>query len=223
MIDDVITRVLIYIKENQLTAGQKLPPERILAEEIGLNRTSLREGLAVMEYMRYIDRKQGSGAYLLDLSQSSFDGSIMFLLGQDGITIGEAEEVYEAVVMIESVLGKLAAEKRTPEDIETLNKLNAEIEQLVEQGENTYLLDVDFHRQIALMSRNTFLMQISTAFWLKLAGYARVVQGSNEQARDLLQHHHMIIDAIKEGDGIKAEMLIKSHYRYSMDYIKTNT
>jgi len=223
LIDDVIARVLVYIKENKLTAGQKLPPERLLAEAIGLNRTSLREGLAVMEYMRYIDRKQGSGAYLLDLTQSSFEGSIMLLLRQDGITIDEAEEVYEAVVMIESVLGKLAAEKRTTKDIDALIKLNTGIEQLVEQGENTYLLDMDFHRQIALMSRNTFLMQISTAFWLKLAGYARVIQGSNEQARDLLQHHRMIIEAIKHGDSVKAEMLVKNHYRYSMDYIKTNT
>jgi len=220
LIDDVIARVLLYIKDMGLTAGQKLPPERVLADEIGLNRTSLREGLAVMEYMRYIDRRQGSGAYLLDSNQGSFEGSILLLLQQDGISINEAEEVYEAVVMIESVIGKLAAEKHTLEDIHRLESLNHEIAHLIQQGKNTYQLDVDFHRQLALMSKNTFLIQISTAFWLRLVGYARAVQEQPAQAQDLLQHHQQLVKAIKAGNGMQAEMIVKDHYRYSMDFIK---
>lgn len=220
MIDDVIDKVLNYIQKNRLQAGHKLPPERVLAEELGLNRTSLREGLAVMEYMRYIERRQGSGAFILDLMQSSFEGSIRQLLQQDGISLEDADEIYEAVVMIESTLAKLAAEKHTPEDIKILNDLNSEIKRMIDQGQNTYTQDIEFHRRIALMSKNTFLIQISTAFWLRLAGYAQVIQANHTQARDLLQHHLLIVEAIKERDGYKTEQLMKQHYRYSMEVVK---
>ncbi|MGE5415890.1 MAG: FadR/GntR family transcriptional regulator [Acidobacteriota bacterium] len=219
MINDVIARVLLYIKAKGLAAGNKLPSERILAEELGLNRTSLREGLAVMEYMRYIERHQGSGAYLLDVNTRGFEGSIMSLIQQDGIAIEDANEVFEAVVTIESVVGKLAAERSEDKDIEYLRRLNNEMAHLIDKGRNTYLLDIEFHRKIALMSGNKFLIEISTSFWLKLPMYIRIIQEGKEQAQDLLQHHRLIVGAIEEGDLVKTENLVKQHYRYGMDFV----
>ena len=186
LIDDVITRILSFIDHSGLCAGQKLPPERILAGELGINRTSLREALAVMEYMRYIERVQGSGIYLLDVKSGSFEGNLYRLLKEDGMTRKEAYEVYEAVIMIESTIGQLAAARRTAAGVGVLRDNIRGMEELLGKGDNTYKLDVEFHRQIALMSQNTFLIQISTSFWLRLSGYARVIQSYPGQAEDLL-------------------------------------
>ncbi|MFZ5645697.1 MAG: FadR/GntR family transcriptional regulator [Bacillota bacterium] len=222
MVDDIIVKVLTYIDEKGLSAGQKLPPERVLSSEIGVNRTSLREALAVMEYMRYIERVQGSGIYLLDSSSGSFEGNLYKLLKEDGISPEKANEVYEAVIMVESVIGQLAAVKRTSEDILVLKNNLKAMERLIEQGENTYRLDVDFHRNIGIMSRNTLLLQISTSFWLRLSGYARIIQSHPEQAGDLFSHHRLIVNSIEEGDVAGTDRLIKMHYRYSMDFAEKN-
>lgn len=218
MIDSIIAKILSYIEEKRLSAGEKLPPERALSEELGINRTSLREALAVLEHMRYIRRKHGSGVFLLDANHGSFEGNIYRLLKEDGITPGEAYEIYEAVISIESVIGQLAAGKRTAGDINALRDNIKGMERLLAAGENTYKLDVDFHRRIALMSQNTFLLQISIAFWMRLSGYARLIQSHPEQAGDLLDHHRMIVNALEKGDVAETDRLIKMHYRYSMDF-----
>lgn len=220
MIDDIIARVLAYINDRGLRAGQKMPPERVLSGELGINRTSLREALAVLEYMRYIERRHGSGIYLLDDTHGSFEGNLYRLMKEDGITQSEAYEIYEAVIMIESVIGQLAAAKRTAGEVDALRDNLRAAEKLLEAGENTYKMDVDFHRKIALISRNTFLIQISTSFWLRLSGYARVIQSHPEQAADLLEHHRYIVDAVERGDALETERLIKMHYRYSMDFVE---
>ncbi|MGE5404504.1 MAG: FadR/GntR family transcriptional regulator [Candidatus Saccharibacteria bacterium] len=219
MINNTLARLLLYIKAKGLSTGNKLPSERILADEIGLNRTSLREGLAVMEFMRYIERRPGRGAYLLDVSTRGFEGTILSLLQQDGISLADAAEVFEAVVSIESVISKLAAERRGEKDIEYLRRLNNEMGHLIDKGHNTYLHDIEFHRKIALMSGNKFLIEISTAFWLRLPMYIRIIQEGREQAEALLQHHRLIVGAIEEGDPVKTESLVKLHYRYGMDFV----
>lgn len=218
MVDSVIAKVLSYVEEKGLKAGDKLPPERVLAAELGINRTSLREALAVMEYMRHIRRRHGSGVFLLDINHGTFEGNLYRLLKEDGITLGEAYEIYEAVISIESVIGQLAAGKRTAGDIEALRDNIKGMEKLLAAGENTYKLDVDFHRKIAMMSQNTFLLQISTSFWLRLSSYARLIQSHTDHARDLLDHHRIIVNAIEEGDVAGTDRLIKMHYRYSMDF-----
>ncbi|MFZ5597473.1 MAG: FadR/GntR family transcriptional regulator [Bacillota bacterium] len=219
MIDEVIVKILTHIDEKGLCAGSKLPPERDLARELSVNRTSLREALAVLEYMRYIRRVRGSGIYLLDLDQGSFEGNLYKLFREDGITYDRAFEIYEAVIMVESVIGQLAASKSTPEGVGDLRENIESMKRLLAGGGNTYKLDVDFHRCIAKMSRNIFLLQISTSFWLRLSGYARLVQSYPAQAGDLLAHHIQIADAIEAGDVSGTDRLIKMHYRYSMDFI----
>jgi GntR family transcriptional repressor for pyruvate dehydrogenase complex len=220
LIDSVIVRILSYIEEKRMAAGDKLPPERALAAELGINRTSLREALAVMEYMRYIRRKQGSGVYLMDLNHGSFEGNIYRLLKEDGISPEEAYEVYEAVIMIESVIGQLAAGRKTGEGLQALRDNISITERLLETGENTYKMDVEYHRRIALMSGNTFLIQISISFWLRLSSYARLIQSFPEQARELLNHHKLILDALEKGNAPRVDRLMKIHYRYSMDFIE---
>ncbi|MHB8158307.1 MAG: FadR/GntR family transcriptional regulator [Desulfocucumaceae bacterium] len=218
MIDNVIVKILSYIEEKRLSAGDRLPPERALAAELGFNRTSLREALAVMEYMRYIQRRQGSGVFLLNINHGSFEGNIYRLLKEDDITPEEAYEIYEAVILVESVIGQLAAGRKTDGDIKALRDNIEGMERLLAAGENTYKLDVDFHRIIATMAKNTFLLQISISFWMRLSGYAQLIQSHPEQAGDLIGHHRRIVSAIEEGNITEADRLIKMHYRYSLDF-----
>lgn len=220
MVDEIIAKILGYIEKKELSAGQKLPPERVLSAELGVNRTSLREALAVLEYMRYIRRVQGSGIYLLDANGRSFEASLDGLLKEDGLSPEEAFEIYEAVTMIEGVIGQLAAVKRSAGEIAELRDNVRRAEELLAGGGNTYKLDVEFHRRIALMSRNTFLVQISTSFWLRLSGYARLIQAHPGRAADLLDHHRRIVEAIEKGDAARTDGLVKMHYRYSLDFVR---
>ena len=61
-----ITRQIIEsIQAGEYTVGDKLPPERELAEKLNVSRTTLREAFIALELMRYVDIRIGSGIYVL--------------------------------------------------------------------------------------------------------------------------------------------------------------
>ena len=61
---DVEEYVLQFIETHGLKAGDRLPTERSLAEELGITRSSLRSGLQALIDQGVIYSKQGSGSYL---------------------------------------------------------------------------------------------------------------------------------------------------------------
>ena len=69
----VVERVLTGILEGTLRAGDCLPPERELAQELRVNRSSLREALKKLEELRLIDIQHGSGTRIRDARHASLE------------------------------------------------------------------------------------------------------------------------------------------------------
>ena len=72
------------IEDGQLTVGDKLPTERALAEQLGISRNSTREALRALENLGVVERRQGSGSYLVGNTTKTIQPMIdmMLLLGQ---------------------------------------------------------------------------------------------------------------------------------------------
>ncbi len=92
-----ITRKLIrtfktLISEGALASGQRLPPERDLAENFGVSRSSLRQALKVLEIMGVISQRVGDGTYLSTGAVPILGEPMEFLILLDGITSHELME-----------------------------------------------------------------------------------------------------------------------------------
>ena len=99
--------------------GSTLPPERDLAEQLGVNRTSLRQGLARLQQMGLIEARQGSGNLVRDpegLTHPAVVEALVRKLGPEFLV-----EVLEIRAALGPAIGRLAAaERHTPEDAEAL-------------------------------------------------------------------------------------------------------
>ncbi|MDQ0221133.1 FadR family transcriptional regulator [Peribacillus cavernae] len=62
--EQVAKRLIEFISINQLKKGTKLPTERELSDMLGVSRSSVREGLRVLELLKYLDSKQGNGTFV---------------------------------------------------------------------------------------------------------------------------------------------------------------
>jgi GntR family transcriptional repressor for pyruvate dehydrogenase complex len=116
---------------------------------------------------------------------------------------------------LEAEVAALAAERRTPDDVQRIRDAIDALHAAVEAGGNGADEDVRFHRAIAEAARNPFL--IGTLQYLRqfLHGATRVTRANEARradfAREVAQEHARIVEAIEAGDPLRAREAAKSH------------
>jgi GntR family transcriptional regulator, transcriptional repressor for pyruvate dehydrogenase complex len=116
--EQIATSIANAILDGAFPPGSTLPPERVLAEQLGVNRTSLRLGLARLQQMGLIEAKHGSGNVVCDpegLTHPAVVEALVRRLGPDFLV-----EVLEIRAALGPLIGRLAADRHTPDDAQTL-------------------------------------------------------------------------------------------------------
>jgi len=115
--EDVAEQLRDAILDGRFAAGTKLPPERELAAEFDVNRTSVREAIKVLEGLGLVAVRQGDGATVRPLVDASLDvlGPMIFHGGRiDMAIVGEMAEVMRPLLL---EMGRLAIERCRPADL----------------------------------------------------------------------------------------------------------
>jgi GntR family transcriptional repressor for pyruvate dehydrogenase complex len=116
--DEVAARIQAQILDGSFAPGDRLPPERELATQLRVNRSSVREALKKLEQLRLVDIQRGSGTRVKEAEQASFDVVFPMLLagGQPNVKrIRDLLELREA--LLASVL-RLALERAGDAELE---------------------------------------------------------------------------------------------------------
>ncbi|CAM4142014.1 HTH-type transcriptional regulator Mce2R [Mycobacterium basiliense] len=116
--EQIATSIADAILDGAFPPGSVLPPERELAEQLGVNRTSLRQGLARLQQMGLIETRQGSGNVVRDpegLTHPAVVEALVRKLGPDFLM-----ELLEIRAALGPLIGRLAADRSTTEDVEAL-------------------------------------------------------------------------------------------------------
>ena len=209
--ESVIEQIMNLIKTNELKPGDKLPPERELAEILSISRGSLREAFRVLESRGLIKSKPGGGRFIREIRKNGHNSTENIILSLEKSSI---LELLEAREMFEVKIAKIAAQKATPEDIEliekALNKINEE-EGL--KDDKKMESDTEFHLAIASASHNFVFVNI-IKLHLDLLKETREktwkILGRREEQQE---EHQTIFQAIKEHNIKKAGESMLKHLR----------
>ena len=120
---DVADQLRDAILDGRFRAGEKLPPERELAVEFQVNRTSVREAIQSLVALGLLRVRQGDGATVQPLAEASFSAlPAMILHGEklDAALLGELGEVMMPLLL---EMGRLAIERHRPEQVDELRRL----------------------------------------------------------------------------------------------------
>jgi DNA-binding FadR family transcriptional regulator len=115
------------ILDGRFPAGRKLPPERELAGEFRVNRTSVREAIKVLEGLGLVSVRQGDGVTVRPQVEASLDllGPMIFHGGRvDAALLGELGEVMQPLLL---ELARAAIARQRPEHLAALRRLRDEI------------------------------------------------------------------------------------------------
>lgn len=210
--------VLEQLKHNILTGiykpNERLPSENALCEMFQVSRISIRTALHKLVAIGLIETRNGEGTYV-----RSFDSSAVLLPLLQDMSIEPATilELLEFREGVERLSCRLAARRGTPEDNARLQEIYMLMEQdaYADDQESFTQNDIAFHRQIARMSGNTFVMRV-----LDIVGdlYRAHLHRMNQKISLIysLESHRNMTEAILNGEDSRAEEIISESIRQSM-------
>ena len=220
---NIVNKIQEDIKSGVHPVGSKLPPERDLAQQLGVSRTSVREAIIALEVCGIVEVKLGSGVYVLkdqqniipaqaDLANNIHPLLLPHLKEEDIIT---PFEVLEARLHIEPFLAELAAQNRTLEQFEEIKEaflLN--VRDNVDHSTD-HIGDRLFHIRIAEASQNSayafFLKYLLGQHYTELFSRMRTLYTPEDMPLRSQLEHQEILQAIQNQDPIAARNAMKKH------------
>lgn len=207
--DEAITKIKDMLISGELSAGDRLPPEKELSEKLGLSRSSLREAVKALEIIRVLDVRRGDGTYVTSLEPKLLTEAMSFMvdLHQDETIL----DIFAVRRILEPAAAAMAAGRITPEQTAALRATmenideSTSVEQLVEH-------DLVFHQLITAAANNSYLASVLDALSSSTVR-ARIWRGlTQEKAVDrTLSEHAAIVDALERGDAELAKALLTVH------------
>lgn len=121
--EDVADQLRDAILDGRFQSGQKLPPERELAEEFRVNRTSIREAIKVLEGLGLVVVRQGDGATVRPLIDASFDVLPLLVFRRGRVDARALVEITEVMVPLLVEMARLALDRHRPAQLAELRRL----------------------------------------------------------------------------------------------------
>jgi DNA-binding FadR family transcriptional regulator len=211
-VDQDLARIRYYIERSKLTEQQRLPPERELAETLGLTRNRLRSGLRKLEAEGMIWRHVGKGTFLGQRPlMNGADFQIPALLD-----VTNPREVMEARLAFEPELARLASFRANGRDFADLEHCIAKMETAPDWFA-WEIWDGRLHRTIAQATGNVLMLVM---FDTALSNRNREIWGRLRRRNDrpgrmveATDEHRAIVAAIREREPERARELMRTHLR----------
>jgi DNA-binding FadR family transcriptional regulator len=185
--------------------GDKLPPERMLAQQLGVSRMTVREAIRVLRAEGYVLSRRGSAGGITVLDQGEDEKQLRPVLLR---RMAELDDGFEFRIAVEGAAARLAAQRRTKRDLARLRQAYLELE----QGRETARFraaDNVFHLAIADAARNRYMRQaiesVRAMTWTPLDEVISKVFTSAHE------HHGQILQAIEDRDPDAAERAAIDH------------
>ena len=211
----VMDSLLKAMEAGTIRVGEELPPERDLAEALGISRNSLRECLAIMSFMGIVENR-GNRKILVKNADR-------FRKARSLIDLSYSQDTFEDFMEFrrtnEREIARLACIRATEEDLE---RLCNSVERL-EADATDFEADVDFHVNLAYASHNTIFAAMlnyvnSLILELRMRFFER-----EEYHGKTAEAHRRIYEAVKARDEELAVYEMGRHLKIIENYDDTST
>lgn len=203
--EQLVERLLALITEMQLTAGDRLPPERELASGLGVSRASVRQALVVLEVQGLVEVRHGEGAILLDTPR---DSAVMTALRAHTRRMPEVLEAREA---LEVKLAALAALRRSEADLERIDAALDEMQADIARGGRGLEGDELFHAAVTAAARSGLLADLMAEISTAIRETRIESLSQPDRPERSLASHRTISEAIRSRDPAAAGAAMAAH------------
>lgn len=212
----IMSNIKELINVKNLEPGDKLPSERKLAEKFEVSRSNLREAIQKLEFYGLLKSIPQSGTFVANIGVTAMNGMIEDILRLED---PDFKSLVETRILLELKIARLAALRRTDEDLEKMKAALDAYIQKVNDNEDAIQEDLLFHLAIAKASgnstMNTFMLVIIPEIITNFEKYH--VCDSNLSKKGIKEHQD-IFDAIKKQEPKLAREKMKTHFSVLYQY-----
>jgi GntR family transcriptional repressor for pyruvate dehydrogenase complex len=207
---EIVDQIKGLITEGRIKPGDRLPPERELADLFKASRNSVRDAIRVLELMGLIESRQGDGTYVRTVSANDLTEPLALCLLQSRT---QMRELWEVRRILEPALAESAAARITEEELADLESVLDVQRSKVEAGFIALEEDAAFHQGIAEAAHNGVMLRVmDTLVDLLRQSRERSLQ---QRGRPLYSHagHVRILAALGRRDPAAARAEMLQHLR----------
>jgi len=193
LIDQVIDQLRAQITAGVWSIGDRIPTEAELAQLTGTSRNTVREAVQSLVHAGLLERRQGSGTYVL--ASSELAGAV-----SRRVAGANAHDILEVRRTLEVGAARLAARRRTDSDVTVMRDLLAQRNRALAGGriDEALTVDVALHRAIGQAAHNPVLTDLYENF---LAVLQESVRTNYYLAGGMVSTEHLaLVEAIAAGD-----------------------
>ncbi len=191
------------ILSGKLEIGEKLPPERILAEKMQVSRAVVNSGIAELARKGFLKVKPRSGAYVLDYRRYGTVETLLSIMNYNGghLRKEEIRSILEVKMIVDKLAVELSVDRHTEKDIVSL-------ENYLEQIRNDNVEKVadavfNYYHELAIISQNTLLPLIYRSFKVPVSHlWIRFIEKYGNEV--VYNSAHKIFTAVKKRDKAEA-------------------
>ena len=206
LVESVCQQLAGLIRGGSGTEERWLPAERLLAEQLGVSRTVVREATKRLEQQGMLEIQHGTGIKVVDKLHRPLNDSLSLLIPD---VAERLQQLNDTRLSIEPDAAAFAAQRASNEQIRALRQIHKHLEEAAD-GPAAIEQDIAFHHAIADASGSLiFRLILDSLADLGIASRLRTIGRIGK--KDAIEHHGLILDAIERHDAVGASEAMRMH------------
>ncbi len=215
----VVDGLLDAIIAGRLEAGQPLPPEGELAEQFGVSRLTMREGVRLLQAQGVIVAVPGTRHRIAPTDEWTGLDAVVRHAQSAGARERSSLEMLEMRMMFETGAAEFAAGRRTEAHLAEMAALLEEMQAAHERADVDAFVaaDLAFHDVIIRAAENRILVASMRPLTTMLQATRSETSAIPDIREHALEEHAAVLDAMRTGSGAAARQAMRSHMRQTRD------
>lgn len=206
--EDIVQEFSSLIRQGVLKPGERLPSERVLADQLQVSRSSVREALRSLELQGLVISKRGSGTFINTDNLESMVALLASTLTSGADTL---KHIFEMRHMLEPQIAALAAQRANKQEVAELESILEEQVKEIADGGTGVDSDTAFHFAMASATHNSALVKVISAVEdILRRSRNQSLQEPGRPQRSLASHRE-ILGMIHSGDAAGARRAMEYH------------
>ena len=203
----------MIVVEKRLGAGDKLPNELELAQQLSVSRATLREAIHALTTQGVLEVRRGRGTFVSGQVDQVEDFGFSSLERMRG----QLRDLFELRLIVEPKAARLACQRASEGELEEILDLGREVERRIRAGQDRTESDRAFHAAIVRAAHNEFMMRLLPMISQAVETAIGTGEDQEKLAEITLRDHALLLEFFQKRDAEGAEYAMAIHMRHAMD------
>ena len=208
---EIVDQIQAQVQNGALVPGDRLPPERELAEQFGVSRTAVREAIKSLAEKGLVTVEVGRGTFVQALTSEHVVEAMALLLGDERGSLAALQAARE---LLEIPIARLAATNRSPVHVERLSELLRQMEIAQHDPQRFIAADTDFHVELARATGNPVLEVLSQTIVALMRKQRMLLTEFEQEIPAALLSHRAILRAVTSRGANAAGKAMQEHLEH---------